>query len=59
MKIVRRQVRRKYLAAAKLGKRHSHQCVALCNAPKCSAVLGPKCCCAFLSKHGQACAMLW
>lgn len=48
----------KYLAAAKYWKSCPHQFVALCNAPKCSAVLGPKCC-ALLSKHSQACAMLW
>lgn len=53
------KVMRKSLAAAKALKGCPHQCVALCNAPKCSTVLGPKYCCAFLRKCGQACDMLW
>lgn len=52
------KVMRKYLAAAEPLKSRSHQCVALCNAPKCSTVLDPKYCCAFLRKRGQACDML-
>lgn len=52
------KVMRKFLAAAKALKGCPHQCVALCNAPKCSTVLGPKYCCAFLRKCGQACDML-
>lgn len=52
------KVIRKYLAAAKPFKSCPHQCVALCNAPKCSTVLGPNYC-AFLLKRGQACDMLW
>lgn len=46
------KIMRKFLAAAKALKGCPHQCVALCNAPKCSMVLGPKYCCAFLRKCG-------
>lgn len=49
------KVMRENLATAKPFKSCLHQCVALCNAPKCSTVLGPKYCCAFLRKRGQAC----